>query len=239
MKKKDASRVRRGSHPLWKCCTACGGIALKCRTITHEDVARSGRLLLCFVSAAVGVGAAASDLSARWPQRVSVALFSREICCHAFTCVASGTMCRWLCDCRMEGEERKKVRECRGQESRWVSPRRALPTQRSTAPVGYSMSLRSIVFDAGSTQRGSGCRHRHECDRKGTCLLLCFEGSHRMAQWRAQSLIAESAHDTGHWPRSVCVVEDTAVESLLPAGGRTPEFLLFPTQADGCAMTTK
>ncbi|EKF38279.1 hypothetical protein MOQ_001514, partial [Trypanosoma cruzi marinkellei] len=34
-----------------------------------------------------------------------------------------GTMCRRLCDGRMEGEERKKVRERSGQESRWVSRR--------------------------------------------------------------------------------------------------------------------
>ncbi|RNC38979.1 hypothetical protein TcCL_NonESM11729, partial [Trypanosoma cruzi] len=69
----------------WECCTACGGIALKCRTITHEDVARGGRSF--FVSAAVGVGAAALDVSARWPQRVAATVFSREICCHVFTCV--------------------------------------------------------------------------------------------------------------------------------------------------------
>ncbi|RNE96194.1 trans-sialidase [Trypanosoma cruzi] len=47
--------------------------------------------------------------------------------------------------------------------------------------------------------------HHHECDRKGTCLLLCSEESHRVAQWCAHNLLADSAHDTGHWPRSVCV----------------------------------
>ncbi|EAN83052.1 hypothetical protein Tc00.1047053510591.20 [Trypanosoma cruzi] len=95
MEDKDALRVRRGSHPLWECCTACSGIALKCRTITHEDVARSGRSLC--VSAAVGVGAAASDLSARWPQRVAVTVFSREICCHAFQCVLLWGQCGGGC----------------------------------------------------------------------------------------------------------------------------------------------
>ncbi|RNC61200.1 hypothetical protein TcCL_ESM00965 [Trypanosoma cruzi] len=83
MKKKVALRVRRGSHPLWKCCAACGGIVLRRRTITHEDVARSGSSF--FLSAVVGVGAAASDLSARWPQCVAVTLLSREICYDAFT----------------------------------------------------------------------------------------------------------------------------------------------------------
>ncbi|RNC33112.1 trans-sialidase, partial [Trypanosoma cruzi] len=48
-----------------------------------------------FVSAAVG--AAASDLSARWPQRVIVALFSREICYDAFTCVLLRGQC--ACGC--------------------------------------------------------------------------------------------------------------------------------------------
>ncbi|RNC51796.1 trans-sialidase, partial [Trypanosoma cruzi] len=38
-----------------------------------------------FLSAVVGVGAAASDLSARWPQCVAVTLLSREICYDAFT----------------------------------------------------------------------------------------------------------------------------------------------------------
>ncbi|ESS60942.1 hypothetical protein TCDM_11497 [Trypanosoma cruzi Dm28c] len=127
-RKEEAVRVRRGSHLLWECCTACGGIALNCRTITHEDVTRSGRSL--FVSAAVGVGAFAPDLSARWP-------------------------------------------------------RRALPTQRSTALVGHLLSHCSIVTDASGTRRGSGSRHRHECDRKRTRLLLRFEGAIRVAQRRA------------------------------------------------------
>ncbi|RNC36856.1 hypothetical protein TcCL_Unassigned00159 [Trypanosoma cruzi] len=38
-------------------------------------------------------------------------------------CVASETMCRRLCGCRMEGEERREMRERRGQQSRWVSRR--------------------------------------------------------------------------------------------------------------------
>ncbi|RNF01557.1 hypothetical protein TcG_11451 [Trypanosoma cruzi] len=71
----------------------------------------------------------------------------------------------------------------------------------------------------------------------GTRLLLRSEGSLRVAQRRAHNPLADSAHYTGHWPRSVCVVEDTAAESLFLSGGRTPVFTLFPTQADGCAMT--
>ncbi|RNC52318.1 hypothetical protein TcCL_ESM10476 [Trypanosoma cruzi] len=92
-------------------------------------------------------------------------------------CVVSETMCWRLCDCRVEGEEWREMRDCRGQESRWVSRRggHCPPTQPSTAPVGHPLSLRSIVVDASSTQRGSGCHHRHECDRKGTRLLLRSE----------------------------------------------------------------
>ncbi|RNE95696.1 hypothetical protein TcG_13293 [Trypanosoma cruzi] len=140
-------------------------------------------------------------------------------------------MCLWLCDCRMEGEERKEVREHRGQESRWVS-RRGAHCPPSPAPPCRAPSIThcSILFDAASTQRGSGCRHRHECDRKGTLQLLRFEGAIRVAQRLAQSLIADSAHYTGHWPRSVCVVEDAAAESLFLSGGRTPVFTLFSHQ---------
>ncbi|KAF5218184.1 hypothetical protein ECC02_008896 [Trypanosoma cruzi] len=48
---------------------------------------------------------------------------SRDMLPRFYVCVASGTMCRRLCDCRMEGEERNEVRERRGQESRCVSRR--------------------------------------------------------------------------------------------------------------------
>ncbi|PBJ77182.1 hypothetical protein BCY84_07037 [Trypanosoma cruzi cruzi] len=104
----------------------------------------------------------------------------------------------------MEGEEREgSAWASRSGVALGVSPRRALPALPSTARAGHPLSLRSIVVDASSTQRGSGSRHRHECDRKETRLLLCFEGAHCVAQWRAQNLLAESAHDTGHWPRSL------------------------------------
>ncbi|ESS55406.1 hypothetical protein TCDM_13128 [Trypanosoma cruzi Dm28c] len=55
------------------------------------------KIFFCFVSAAVSVGAAASDLSARWPQRVAVALFSWEICYDAFTCVLFRGQCAGSC----------------------------------------------------------------------------------------------------------------------------------------------
>ncbi|RNC43676.1 hypothetical protein TcCL_NonESM06620 [Trypanosoma cruzi] len=164
-------------------------------------------------------------------------LCSRRICCHVFTCVLFRGQCAG--GCAIAGwREWREMRERRGQESRWVSRREGLcqPTRHRFCRAP-SLSHCSIVTDASGTQRGSGCRHRHECDRKGTPLLLCFEGTHRVAQWRAQNLLAESAHDTGHWPRSVCVVEDSAVEFLLLSCGRKFEFLLVPTQADGCTMT--
>ncbi|RNC56612.1 hypothetical protein TcCL_ESM05868 [Trypanosoma cruzi] len=49
------------------------------------------------MSAAVGVGAFAPDLSARWPQRVAVTLFSREIRCQVFTCVLLRGQCAGSC----------------------------------------------------------------------------------------------------------------------------------------------
>ncbi|RNF08771.1 hypothetical protein TcG_09959 [Trypanosoma cruzi] len=115
-------------------------------------------------------------------------------------CVASGTMCRRLCGCRMEGEERKKMRERSGQGSRWVS-RRGGHCPPSPAPLmsgTLSLCVCSILFDATSTQRGSGCHHRHECDRKGTLQLLRSEGAIRVAQRLAHNPLAGSAHYTGH-----------------------------------------
>ncbi|PBJ80601.1 hypothetical protein BCY84_00784 [Trypanosoma cruzi cruzi] len=115
-------------------------------------------------------------------------LFLGDMLRRFHVCFVSGTMCRRLCDCRMEGREWKEVRERSGQESRWVSRRRGIarPAQHRSCRAP-SLTLCSIVFDASSTQRGSGCRHRHECDRKGTHLLLRFEESHRVAQRRAHN----------------------------------------------------
>ncbi|RNC34016.1 hypothetical protein TcCL_Unassigned03232 [Trypanosoma cruzi] len=180
---------------------------------------RSGRLLLCFVSAAVGVGASTPDLSARWPQRVAVALFSREICRDAFPCVLLRGQC--ASGCAIAGWRERCGGNCvsaavRSRAGRLAAEGIAHPTQHR--PVGHPLSLRSIVVDATSTRRGSGCHHRHECDRKETRPLLRSEESHRVAQRRAQNLLADSAHDTGQWTLSVCVVEDTAVESLLSSG---------------------
>ncbi|PBJ77886.1 hypothetical protein BCY84_05479 [Trypanosoma cruzi cruzi] len=42
--------VRRGSHFLWECCTAFGGVVLRHCTNTHEDLAQSGRIFfLCLL----------------------------------------------------------------------------------------------------------------------------------------------------------------------------------------------
>ncbi|RNF19110.1 hypothetical protein TcG_04245 [Trypanosoma cruzi] len=51
-------------------------------------------------------------------------LFLGDMLRRFHVCFVSGTMCRRLCDCRMEGREWKEVRERSGQESRWVSRRR-------------------------------------------------------------------------------------------------------------------
>ncbi|PBJ69246.1 hypothetical protein BCY84_20159 [Trypanosoma cruzi cruzi] len=176
MKKKYALRVRRGSHLMWKCCTACGGIALKCRTITHEDVAQSGRSFLClrdvdaFGGSLVGPMAAACGCHS---------VLSRDILRRFHVCVASGTMCRRLCDCRMEGEEWRELRERHGQESRWVSRRGGHfpPWPAPLVPGTFAFSHCSILVDASSTRRGSGRRHRHKCDLMGH-VCCCISRGH-------------------------------------------------------------
>ncbi|EAN84043.1 hypothetical protein Tc00.1047053510233.20 [Trypanosoma cruzi] len=145
-------------------------------------------------------------------------LLSRDMPRRFPMCVASGTMCRRLCDCRMEGEERRELRERRCQESRWASCRRA-HCPPSPAPPCRAPSI---------TPQHRSRRHQHTARQRmpppsrvrpeGTRPLLRSEESHRVAQRRAQNLLADSAHDTGQWTLSVCVVEDTAVESLLSSG---------------------
>ncbi|PBJ76304.1 hypothetical protein BCY84_09333 [Trypanosoma cruzi cruzi] len=212
MKKKYALRVRRGSHLLWKCCTACGGIALKCRTITHEDVAQSGRSFLCLRDVDAFEGLPLCTMAAAC-DRHSVLLGNMLPCFHV--CVASGTMCRRLCNCRMEGEEWREVRERRGQGSRWVSRRGGHfpPWPAPLVPGTFAFSHCSILVDATSTRRGSGCRHRHKCDRNGTRLLLRSEGALRVAQWRAQKPLAES-HTTPGTGRRVLRVAVAAPNFL-------------------------
>ncbi|RNC40022.1 hypothetical protein TcCL_NonESM10549 [Trypanosoma cruzi] len=63
-------------HGVWRYCSEMPH---------HHARGRGTEWNFFFLSAVVGVGAAASDLSARWPQCVAVALLSREICYDAFT----------------------------------------------------------------------------------------------------------------------------------------------------------
>ncbi|RNF12570.1 hypothetical protein TcG_08861, partial [Trypanosoma cruzi] len=62
-------------------------------TITHEDVAQSGR---SFCGCVMWMRLRAY-LSARWPQRVAATLFSREICYDVFTCVLLRGQCAGGC----------------------------------------------------------------------------------------------------------------------------------------------
>ncbi|RNC39958.1 hypothetical protein TcCL_NonESM10624 [Trypanosoma cruzi] len=142
------------------------------------------------------------------------------MCRDAFTCVLLRGQCAGGCAIAGWRERSgREVRERGGQGSHWVS-RRGGPCPPSLAlllPDTLAHSHCRIVIDATSTQRGSGCHHRHECDPKRTCLLLRSEGTRRVAQRRAQNLLAEPAHDPGHWPRSACFLKDAAVESLPPS----------------------
>ncbi|EAN94722.1 hypothetical protein TcCL_NonESM00397 [Trypanosoma cruzi] len=144
-----------------------------------------------------------------------------------YVCVVSGTMCRRLCDCRMEGEEWRELRERRGQESRWVSrrgghcppsPAPLLPGILYHSAASYSTPpARSEAADAATATSATGRDTSAVVFRGGNpCGTAACPQPHRGLR----------AQDTGHWPRSVCVVEDTAAASLfLQVDGRL--FLLF------------
>ncbi|RNF10136.1 trans-sialidase [Trypanosoma cruzi] len=108
------------------------GVWRYCSEMPHHHARGHGTEweIFFFVSAAVGVGAFASDLSARWPQRVAVTLFSRRTCCHFFTCVLLRGQCAG--GCAVAGW--RELRERRGQGSRWVS-RRGAHCPPSPAPL--------------------------------------------------------------------------------------------------------
>ncbi|RNE98987.1 trans-sialidase [Trypanosoma cruzi] len=206
------------------------GVWRYCSEMLHHHARGLGtewKISFC-VSAAVGVGAAAPDLSARWPQCVAVALFSWRICCQVFTCVLLRGQCAG--GCAVAGWRERSGGKCVGAA---VKSRAGCLAAEGTAHPTQHRSCRAPSITLQHLIR----RHQHAARQRmpppprvrpeGTRLLLCFEGAHRVAQRRAHNLLAEYAHDTGHWPRSVCVMEDTAAESLLLSGGRTPDFLLF------------
>ncbi|RNC35953.1 trans-sialidase [Trypanosoma cruzi] len=99
------------------------GVWRYCSEAPHHHARGRGmewKIFFC-VSATVGVWAFASDLSARWPQRVAATVFSREICCDAVTCELLRRQCAG--GCAVAGW--REVRERRGQGSRWASRRGA------------------------------------------------------------------------------------------------------------------
>ncbi|RNC34298.1 hypothetical protein TcCL_Unassigned02928 [Trypanosoma cruzi] len=182
-------------------------------------MARSGRSF--FVSAAVG--AFAPDLSARWPQRVAVTLCSRRyaatlllVCCFGDNvpaavrlpsggkCVSAVVESRVGCLAAEGIAHPTQHRSCRASS---ITPQHLSRRQQHAARQRMPLPPRVRLEENASA--------------------VVFRGSHCVARWRAQNLFAESAHDTGHWPRSVCVVEHTAVESLFPPRGRTPDFPSF------------
>ncbi|RNC59357.1 hypothetical protein TcCL_ESM03044 [Trypanosoma cruzi] len=106
-------------------------------------------------------------------------------------------MCWRLCDCRMEGEgkERKEVRERSGQESRWAS-RRGGHCPPSPAPLlSGTLSLCSVVFDATSTQRGSGCRTATS-ESGGEHVCCCVPRRHTMWHSGVPTTSSQSLHTT-------------------------------------------
>ncbi|EAN83224.1 hypothetical protein Tc00.1047053504899.30 [Trypanosoma cruzi] len=227
-RKREAVRVRRGSHSMWECCAACGGIALKCRTITHEDVARSGISFFCLRVCCRGCGCVC--VGRVGPMAAACGCHSvllENMLRHFHVCVASGTVCWRLCGCRMEGEEWRELRERRGQQSRWASRRRG-DCPPSPAPPCRASSI---------TPQHLSRRHQHAARQRmpppprvrpeGTLQLLPSEGAIRVAQRRAHNLIADSAHKTPGTGRGVFASWRTL--RLLPSSfqvdGRL--FLLF------------
>ncbi|RNC32551.1 hypothetical protein TcCL_Unassigned04822 [Trypanosoma cruzi] len=89
--------------------------------------------LIALLCVAVGDPCGARGLKTKLSEGSPVGTMAAACGCHSvlsrdmprrfYVCVVSGTMCRRLCDCRMEGEEWREVRECSGQESRCVSRR--------------------------------------------------------------------------------------------------------------------
>ncbi|RNC35573.1 hypothetical protein TcCL_Unassigned01541 [Trypanosoma cruzi] len=160
---------------------------------------------LC-VSAAVGVGASASDLSALWPQRAAVALFSWEICCHVFTCVLLRRQCAG--SCTIAGWMERSGGKC---VSAAVSSRAGCLAAEGLAHPTQHRFCRapSLTLQNCNRRQQHAARQRMppppRVRPEGTRLLLRSEGALHVAQRRAHKLLAGSAHDTGHWPRSVCV----------------------------------
>ncbi|RNC44988.1 hypothetical protein TcCL_NonESM05318 [Trypanosoma cruzi] len=160
-----------------------------------------------------------AHLLARWPQRVAVTLFSWEICRDAFTCVLFRGQC--ACGCAVAEWRERSGRRC---VSAAVKSHTGCLAAEGIAHPKQHRSCRAPSLTPQHRSR----RHRHAARQRmpppprvrpeGTRLLLRFEESHRVAQWRAQNLLAESAHDTRHWPRSACFLKDAAVESLPPSG---------------------
>ncbi|RNC36662.1 hypothetical protein TcCL_Unassigned00364 [Trypanosoma cruzi] len=193
---------------------------------------RSGGLLLCFVSSAVGVGAAAPDLSARWPQRVAATLFFREICRNAFPCVLLRGQCAGGCAIA-EWKERTgmEVRERGGQGSRWVSRRGGPCPPNPALLLSGTLSL---------TSQHLSRRHQHaERQRmppqprvrpEGTCLLLRSEGVTPCGTATCPKTSSRSPYTTPGSGRGVFASWRTPRwNPSFPPGGRSAYFPLVLT----------
>ncbi|PBJ76188.1 hypothetical protein BCY84_09870 [Trypanosoma cruzi cruzi] len=193
---------------------------------------------LC-VSAAVGVGAAASDLSARWLQRVAATLFSWEICCHVFTCVLLRGQCAGGCAIA-EWRERSGGNcvsaAVRSRAGCLAAEGIAHPTQRrSCLAPSLSLSAASYSTPAARSEAADAAIATSATERGHVC--CCVLRGHTVWHSGVPKNFSRSLHTTPGTGRGVFASWRTLrLSPLFSAGGRTPEFLLFPTQADGCAM---
>ncbi|PBJ77090.1 hypothetical protein BCY84_07204 [Trypanosoma cruzi cruzi] len=173
---------------------------------------------------------------ARWPQRVAVTLFSREICRDAFTCVLFRGQCAGGCAVAGWRERSgREVRERRGQESRWVSRRGG------HCPPAQHRSCRAPSITPQHRSR----RQQHAARKRMPTTTTSATGRDTSAVvFRGGTLCGTVACPkpprgvrTRHRPLAAeCLRLRTCGGVSLPSRGRTPDFLCS-TQADGCAMT--
>ncbi|EKF38902.1 hypothetical protein MOQ_000881, partial [Trypanosoma cruzi marinkellei] len=182
------------------------------------------------------VGASAPELSARWRQLVAFTLFSREICCRAFTCVLFWGQCAG--GCAIAGW--REVRERSGQKCRWVS-RSGWHCPPNRAPLLHGTLSHSLQHRNRRRQHAARQRMppppRVRPGRIHVC--CCVSRGHPVWHSGVPKISSQSQHTTPGTGRGVFVSWETPRWSSPshPPCGRTPDVPLVLTQADGGVMT--
>ncbi|EAN83376.1 hypothetical protein Tc00.1047053506803.14 [Trypanosoma cruzi] len=158
-------------------------------------------------------------------------VLSRDMPRRFYVCVASGTMCRRLCDCRMEGEERREVRERSGQESRWVS-RRGGHCPPNAAPLLSGTLSHSLQHCIRRRQHAAWQRMPTppRVRPEGNTPAVAFRGGHTVWRSGVRKTSSRSPHTTPGTGRGVFASWRTLRwSSSIPPGGRTPVFTFVLT----------